>query len=437
MRPNELKTYDLVGVGFGPSNLALAVALDELKCPISAMFLERQPSFGWHRAMLLPSTKMQVSFLKDLVTFRNPMSPFSFVAYLHAVGRLSRFVNNKDFFPTRLEFNDYLKWVGANFADRVEYGSEVTALRLPEGPAATADHILVTARTAAGGERTIAARNVVISTGLVARMPEGIRAGERIWHSSEFLVNLERWGSLPLRRVAVVGAGQSAAEIARHFHAFLGDASIHAVIPSYGYMVADNSPLANEVFDPEAVDDYYDSSEWSKESLWNYHRNTNYSVVDEELINDLYQRMYQDRVAGRERLELLRMTRLERAQPIDGGVRLTVRSELHDVRQLDVDVVVCATGYRPMSAAAVLGDLEPYCQLDNSGMLRVGRDYRLMTDPALGCAIYLQGGTEHSHGLSSSLLSNIAVRSGEIARSVAARQLPPQPGNRASFGSVA
>ncbi|MBJ7352623.1 MAG: L-lysine 6-monooxygenase, partial [Rhodococcus sp.] len=32
-------------------------------------------------------------------------------------------------------------------------------------------------------------------------------------------------------------------------------------------------------------------------------------------------------------------------------------------------------------------------------------------------SIYLQGGTEHTHGLTSSLLSNIAVRSGEIVKS--------------------
>jgi L-ornithine N5-oxygenase len=31
----------------------------------------------------------------------------------------------------------------------------------------------------------------------------------------------------------------------------------------------------------------------------------------------------------------------------------------------------------------------------------------------------VQGGTEHSHGISSSLLSNVAVRTGEIVASVA------------------
>lgn len=57
---------DVVGIGFGPSSLPLAIALEEHRVnfserPVTAAFFERQPSFGWHRSMLLPSTTMQVT----------------------------------------------------------------------------------------------------------------------------------------------------------------------------------------------------------------------------------------------------------------------------------------------------------------------------------------------------------------------------------------
>ena len=39
--------------------------------------------------------------------------------------------------------------------------------------------------------------------------------------------------------------------------------------------------------------------------LLGYHRNTNYSVVDAELIEDLYRRVYQEKVTGRERLRIM------------------------------------------------------------------------------------------------------------------------------------
>jgi len=48
----------------------------------------------------------------------------------------------------------------------------------------------------------------------------------------------------------------------------------------------------------------------------------------------------------------------------------------------------------------------------------VSRDYRLATVPPTAGGLYIQGNTEHTHGLTSSLLSNIAVRSGEILESV-------------------
>nr|WP_238356691.1 SidA/IucD/PvdA family monooxygenase [Kribbella italica] len=61
--------------------------------------MERQRGFGWHRGMLIEDATMQVSFLKDLVTLRNPASEFTFLTYLHSKGRLVDFINHKTLFP--------------------------------------------------------------------------------------------------------------------------------------------------------------------------------------------------------------------------------------------------------------------------------------------------------------------------------------------------
>ena len=63
---------DLIGVGFGPSNLAVAALLKGSGSALSALFLEREPRFMWHQDMLLDGADMQISFLKDLATLRNP-----------------------------------------------------------------------------------------------------------------------------------------------------------------------------------------------------------------------------------------------------------------------------------------------------------------------------------------------------------------------------
>ena len=88
---------------------------------------------------------------------------------------------------------------------------------------------------------------------------------------------------------------------------------------------------------------------------------------------------------------------------------------------IDADVIVYATGYRPADPARLLGDLAGHCERDERGRLKVTRDYRVVTGDGLRGGIYLQGGTEHTHGITSSLLSNTAVRVGEILDSVLRR----------------
>jgi L-ornithine N5-oxygenase len=423
-------TYDVVGIGFGPSGLSLAIALDELPDnvrdgPITAAFFERQPRFGWHRNMLLPSAKMQVAFLKDLATFRNPTSRFSFVAYLHSVGRLAQFVNNCDFFPTRREFHNYLEWAAARLSDRVSYSMEATGIRLSSAGDKRGEHLAVSLRDTGRREhRVLNARNVVISTGLVPVMPSGIERGDRVWHSSEFIDRFQACDPAQLRRVVVAGAGQSAAEIARFLYDELPHAEVFAIIPSYGYSIADSTPFANQVFDPSAVDDYHFAPEQARDVFWRYHRNTNYSVVDDEVIRDLYRRVYDDEVNNVRRLMLYKLCRAAGVERTASGVRLTLHSMLDEkVVELDADMIVCATGYDPMQPTGLLRELDGYLRRDGAGRYEVARDYRLITDDEVPWNIYLQGGTEHTHGLSSSLLSNIAVRGGEIAESILSLQV--------------
>ncbi|MGW2749035.1 lysine N(6)-hydroxylase/L-ornithine N(5)-oxygenase family protein [Streptomyces sp. NPDC001450] len=439
MGVNAVEIYDVVGVGFGPSNLAFAIALEENGAdspagPIASAFFERQSSFGWHRNMLLPSTTMQVSFLKDLATLRNPVSRFGFISFLHASGRLEQFINTQTFFPTREEFHQYLEWAQALFSDRVSYGSEVAGIELPpDADSGTPQHLRITVRDRAGGQnRTVAARNVVISTGLVPQVPDGVESDERVWHSSEFLERFRQVPADSLKKVAVVGAGQSGAEIARFLYDSLPQAQIYAIIPSYGYSIADDTPFANRVFDSSAVDDYYFGTERARESFWRYHKNTNYSVADDEVIRDLYQRMYMEELHGTKRLHILNMARVTNVKRMGNESRVSMELLLDGGSQdLDVDALVFATGYDSMDPSGVLGELDGYCLRDSAGRYQVGRDYRLVTTPDVSCGIYLQGGTEHTHGLTSSLLSNIAVRGGEIADSILQRRSvdgPPTPG---------
>ncbi len=89
---------------------------------------------------------------------------------------------------------------------------------------------------------------------------------------------------------------------------------------------------------------------------------------------------------------------------------------------IEADVLVHATGYRPHDVAALLGEAGKLCLRDDEDALRVSRDHRVQFSATVTAGVYLQGGTEHSHGLTSTLLSTTAIRAGEIRDSVLAHR---------------
>jgi L-ornithine N5-oxygenase len=301
-----------------------------------------------------------------------------------------------------------------------------------DGPVRELDVVLRDATGSDGATRTVRTGALVVATGLQPMVPSGVERGPRVWHTSELLPRLAEAdgpGSVTPgpRTFAVVGAGQSAAEAAAHLHARPGSA-VHAVFARYGYSPADDSPFANRIFDPEAVDDFHQAPQGIREMLLGYHANTNYSAVDSELITELFRRLYAEKVAGQERLHVHRASRLTKLRvPDDGpqvgwgraGVELDVEFlPTGSAATVGADVVVYATGYRPVDPTGLLGEVGAWCRRGSDGELLVERDYRIASAPALDAAIYLQGPTEHTHGISSTLLSNVAVRAGEILESV-------------------
>jgi L-ornithine N5-oxygenase len=85
---------------------------------------------------------------------------------------------------------------------------------------------------------------------------------------------------------------------------------------------------------------------------------------------------------------------------------------------IEANALIFATGYRPVCPLGLLGSARSLCATDATGMVCIGRDYRVETTCEMPAGIYLQGATEHTHGIGSTLLSNTAVRAGEILESI-------------------
>ncbi len=416
LRDATSNAVDILGIGFGPANLSLAIAIEEhnTQLPaarrVRARFVERQPRFGWHDGMLLPGATMQVSFLKDLVSLRSPTSSYSFLNYLHENDRLIDFINLKTFFPTRREFHDYLGWAAARVDVPVSYGTTATRIDHADGA------LTVSAQASDGTVEEITAGSVVLGTGLQPVLPAGVTAGDRIFHNHRLLTHLQQLPSRRHGRFLVVGAGQSAAEVTAYLHSTYPDAEVHASIRRFGYSPSDDTPYANRIFDPGSVDEYYTAPPELKKRLLELHWTTNYSAVDAELIEDLYRREYDEKLQGARRLFVHRVTEVSDLTENATGVVATLR-DLGDRGSipLEVDAVVFATGFRSASLRTLLGDsIDQAAAFDEDAPV-VARDYSLCL-PGLEGRVFLNGGVQHSHGISSSLLSNLAVRAGEILR---------------------
>ena len=238
--------YDLICVGFGPAALAIAVALHDKTVPARVLFLERQRSFAWHAGMLLPSARMQISFLKDLATQRDPTSHFTFLSYLHSQGRLAAFTNLGTFLPLREEFNDYLSWAAGHFTDRVRYGTDVASIEPRRSDDGRAGAWQVTGRDVETSESlSFVSRHVVIALGGSPKIPPVLEPlGDMVVHSSQYLKVFPRTAPIDKdSHIAIIGAGQSAAEIYEDLTSRLPEATIRLFFADSALRPSDDSPL--------------------------------------------------------------------------------------------------------------------------------------------------------------------------------------------------
>ncbi len=427
---------DVFGIGFGPANMALAIALDEYNasaaehCRVSMAFAERRDVPEWHPDMLFDDASMQISFLKDLATFRNPQSPYTFVNFLKSADRLVDFTNRGSMVPLRIEFAAYLRWVAAQLSGYVRTGTEVRAVR-PVFSGEDLDHFEIDLE-GPEGPATVLARQVVVAAGLVPRLPEGMATGTRLWHSHH---HLARVGAVTdPADIVVIGSGQSAAEVAVDVYRRFAGARVHLVSSRYGIAPSEQGPLVNRIFDPSAVDDFFDAPPSVRDRMDSLHRNANNGSANPELIDDLFDTMYRDRWLGRERLHFHRMSRLSSAVERGDGVEVEITHELTGgTTRLDADAVVLATGYRTFDAGQLLGDADRLLVRDERGRLEVDRDSRARLRARGPGGLYLAGQTEHLHGFGTSLLSVVAVRAGEIADSILTAHLSRHPRTRTSL----
>lgn len=405
-----MEDFDVVGVGLGPFNLSLAVLMEPLS-ELRVRFFEAQPDFRWHPGLMIPGAKLQVSFLKDLVTLVDPSSEYSFLNFLAAERRLYRFLIAHTDTCSRQEFEQYYQWAASQMKS-VRWAQRVERVDLVGD--------LLEVRCATG--EPVTTRNLVVGSGRVPVLPRFAAPlrGDSVLHSSELCtVN----PSLADRDVLVVGAGQSGAEVVNHvLSGELGMPRVLTWISSrVGFLPLDDSPFTNEWFNPEYVEHFYGLSVDRRETLLRQQRMAS-NGISETLLREIYQRLYYLDMLQPGRLvhRLLACHRMvDLARDHDRFVATVNDEDTGVTERFPADVVICGTGYDsafPEYLAPLRGRL-----LDGTGLPRVRRDYSLGWDGPTDIGIYVQNAAESTHGIADPNLSLASWRSARIINSILGR----------------
>ncbi|MFD4986153.1 SidA/IucD/PvdA family monooxygenase [Streptomyces sp. NPDC058374] len=410
MRHQEV---EVLAIGAGPANLALGIALEEMapkELAAGTLIIEQHDNTLWQRGMLLPWTQSQVSFLKDLVTLRNPRSEFSFVNYLHSIGRLDEFINLGTFTPYRSEISGYLQWVASSLREvQIEYGRRCVSIE--PGPVQDGQVTHWLARTADGA--VISSRSLVIGAGRDAYVPAEFAAlpENRVIHSTRFSERIEQVDPKEAERIVVIGGAQSAAELLWAAYQRFPEARCTMLMRSIGLNAYQSSKFTNELFYPSFIDDFFATRPETRLQVLREMHVTNYAGLAPNMLETLYREMYQERLQGTERLRMRTLTDVAAARMEDDEVVLTtVDRKTGDREELRCDLVLLGTGFvRDMP-----GMVRDLATATGAGQATVDRTYRMVLPESYTASCYLQGVNEATHGIADSLLSVLASRSQDI-----------------------
>lgn len=408
-----MKYFDLFGIGAGPANLSLAAL--SVKAPyLKAYFCDSQPKLIWHQGMLISDSKLQVSYLKDLVTLVDPTNPYSFLNFLHQKGCLYQFITSDFQKISRLEFSNYLNWV-FNSLDSVHGNEQALSVEYSSNKS----FIVTTSKD------VYETKNLVLGNGLSPYTPECCLdfINEDIFHNSQFLYKQQNFAD---KRVAVIGGGQSGAEILLNLISDNDNrpSEIYWFSKAQNFLPIDDSPFTNELFTPQYMQYFYALPNQQKQSLLEEHRLAS-DGISNITAQEIYRKLYEFKFikdAGEE-IYLLPSHKLTGVVKHKDEYLLTI-DDLANNKKKDfkVDKAILCTGYKH-KFPNYLSNLKNKIHVDNNDNLVVNTDYSLSWDNTDNCSIYIQNGARHSHGIADPNLSLLAYRSAIILNTIAKQDI--------------
>ncbi|TGN72523.1 alcaligin biosynthesis protein [Streptomyces bauhiniae] len=408
--PEASPVLDFVGIGLGPFNLGLACLTEPIE-ELNGVFLDSKPDFEWHAGMFLDGAHLQTPFMSDLVTLADPTSPYSFLNYLKEKGRLYSFYIRENFYPLRVEYDDYCRWA-ANKLTSVRFSTTVTEVTYEDGVYAV--------HTDAGD--TYRAKHLVLGTGTPPYIPEACEGlGGDFIHNSRYLANKAELQKK--RSITLVGSGQSAAEI---YYDLLSEIDVHGyrlnwVTRSPRFFPLEYTKLTLEMTSPEYIDYFHALPEDTRYRITAQQKGL-FKGIDGELINEIFDLLYQKNLGGPIQTRLLTNSSLNSATYENGTYTLSLRQEEQGKDyKLQSEGLVLATGYQ-YREPEFLKPVRDRLRYDGHGNFDLGRNYAI---DVTGRGVFLQNAGVHTHSITSPDLGMGAYRNASIIRELLGSEYYP------------
>ena len=422
MNHADKQILDLIGIGVGPFNLGLASLLVPIDT-VKAKFFDAKDEFVWHEGLLLEDCHLQVPFLADLVTMTDPTSPYSYLNYLRAHGRLYQFYFYETFQIPRTEYSRYCHWVAQQLSS-VEFSQEVIdVVEMDTLFCVTVRH------TRTGDETRHFTRNVVLGVGTTPNVPQslvGYINGQDFVHSAQY--SFTKNTLQQKQSITVIGGGQSAAEC---FLDLLRDQKhygyeLNWLTRSSGFFPMEYSKLGLEHFSPDYIEHFFGLSDRTRQTILATQGNW-YKGISFSTIREIYDCLYIRSVEQPGKVTIQARSELQCAKQYDQGWKLDFRHlELKQPFTLQTQAVVLGSGYQ-YAFPRCLNGIRHLVDFDGNQRQIVKRDYTLQTHLAGSGHIFVQNGEMHTHGISAPDLGLGSYRNATIINTLLGKQHYPTP----------
>jgi lysine N6-hydroxylase len=397
--------YDFIGIGLGPFNLSLACLSEPIEA-LNTLFIEQKPAFDWHPGLMLESAHLQTPFMSDLVTLADPTSPYSFLNYIKQQGRMYSFYIREDFYLLRREYNQYCQWAAEKLTNTAFSQRVINSDYLEDQSL----YQLTLKHTVSGELSTLLTRRLVLGTGPSPYIPECCPSdNQHISHASDYLPN--KADLQQQQSITIVGSGQSAAEI---YYDLLTD------IDTYGYQLnwltrapryfpLEYTKLTLEMTSPEYID-YFHALPQAKRDQLNQQQKQLYKGINADLINDIYDLLYNKRLTGDCQTLLMCNARLSKVSNDNGQLGLTFNQ--HEQQQdfrINSQRLILATGYQYV-LPEFLNGISGQLNWTKQGQFEVQRNYSIDRNNA----VFVQNAEIHSHGFTAPDLGMACYRNSYI-----------------------